>query len=145
MSDRVTGLVVSILALAFAASASQLEQPFFSDPLGPKAFPLMISSVAFVSGVMMVLRPDSEPAWPGIQTMIRLATATLILVGYAFALKPLGFLVPTTIAATALSYQIKQHLTYSVAAGVGLSIGLFLVFKFALGLGLYAFPRWMMG
>ena len=145
MSDRVTGLVVSILALAFAASASQLEQPFFSDPLGPKAFPLMISSVAFVSGVMMVLRPDSEPAWPGIQTMIRLATATLILVGYAFALKPLGFLVPTTIAATALSYQIKQHLRYSIAAGVGLSIGLFLVFKFALGLGLYAFPRWIMG
>ena len=39
MSDRITGFVVAVLALAFFASASQLEQPFFADPLGPKAFP----------------------------------------------------------------------------------------------------------
>ncbi|HCI19688.1 MAG TPA: tripartite tricarboxylate transporter TctB family protein, partial [Alphaproteobacteria bacterium] len=30
MSDRITGLIVAVLALAFAASASQLEEPFFA-------------------------------------------------------------------------------------------------------------------
>ena len=59
MSDRITGLIVSVLALAFFASASQLETPFFADPLGPSAFPMLISAVAFVSGCVMVLRPDA--------------------------------------------------------------------------------------
>jgi putative tricarboxylic transport membrane protein len=38
MSDRITGLIVSVLALAFFAGASQLEMPFFADPLGPRDF-----------------------------------------------------------------------------------------------------------
>ena len=48
MSDRLTGLIVLVVALAFFASATQLEMPFFSDPLGPKAFPMLISGVAII-------------------------------------------------------------------------------------------------
>ena len=45
MSDRIFGLIIAVVALAFFASATQLEQPFFADPLGPKAFPYLISVV----------------------------------------------------------------------------------------------------
>jgi putative tricarboxylic transport membrane protein len=145
MSDRITGLIVAVLALAFAAGASQLEEPFFADPLGPKAFPLLISAVAFLAGATMVMRPDDEPAWPGIATLIRLAIAAVILVAYAYALKPLGFLLPTAIASAALSYQIRQHAAQSAVIGLALSGGLFVIFKYALGLGLFALPRWLMG
>ena len=145
MSDRITGLIVAVLALAFAASASQLEEPFFADPLGPKAFPLLISAIAFLAGATMVMRPDAEPAWPGPATLMRLAIATVILVAYAYALKPLGFLLPTAIASAALSYQIRPKLRQSVVIGFGLAGGLFLIFKYALGLGLFALPRWLMG
>jgi len=145
MSDRITGLIVAVLALAFAASAGQLEEPFFADPLGPKAFPLLISSIAFLAGATMVMRPDAEPSWPGPATLLRLAIATVILVAYAYALKPLGFLLPTAIASAALSYQIRPKLRQSVVIGLGLAGGLFLIFKYALGLGLFALPRWLMG
>ena len=145
MSDRMTGLIVAVLALAFAAGASQLEEPFFADPLGPKAFPLLVSAVAFLAGATMVMRPDAEPAWPGLATLIRLAIATIILVAYAHALKPLGFLLPTAIASAALSYQIRPRAGQSVVIGLALSAGLFVIFKYALGLGLFALPRWLMG
>ncbi|HBD52305.1 MAG TPA: tripartite tricarboxylate transporter TctB family protein [Alphaproteobacteria bacterium] len=144
MSDRITGLIVAVLALAFAASASQLEEPFFADPLGPKAFPLLISAISFVAAATMLMRPDAEPAWPGLATLMRLAIATIILVAYAYALKPLGFLLPTGIASAALSYQIRPRLRQSVVIGLALSVGLFVIFKYALGLGLFALPRWLM-
>jgi len=145
MSDRITGLIVAVLALAFAAGASQLEEPFFADPLGPKAFPLLISAVAFLAGATIVMRPDAEPAWPGLATLTRLAVAMIILVAYAYALKPLGFLLPTAIASAALSYQIRPRAGQSVFIGLALAGGLFVIFKYALGLGLFALPRWLMG
>jgi len=145
MSDRITGLIVAVLALAFAAGASQLEEPFFADPLGPKAFPFMIACVAFIAGTTMVMRPDAEPEWPSLATLFRLVIAAVILVGYAYALKPLGFILPTAVAAAALSYQIRARAGQSVVIGAALSVGLFLIFKYALGLGLFALPRWLAG
>ena len=145
MSDRLTGLITIFVALAFFVSATQLETPFFADPLGPKAFPMIISSVGLLAGTVLILRPEKEPNWPSIGTIWRLLLATLILIFYAYALKPLGFLTSTAIAAAALSYQIRQLPLQAALIGFGLSMGLFLIFKFALGLSLFAFPRWIMG
>jgi putative tricarboxylic transport membrane protein len=145
MSDRLTGLITIVVALAFFAGATQLEQPFFADPLGPKAFPMLISAVGLIAGMVLLLRPDEEPRWPGMATVLRLVLATLILVFYAYSLKPLGFLVSTAIAAASLSYQIKAKLVRSVLIGICLSGGLFVIFKFALGLSLFALPRWLIG
>ena len=69
MSDRLTGLITIIVALAFFAGATQLEEPFFADPMGPKAFPMLISSVGLLAGMVLLLRPDEEPNWPEAATM----------------------------------------------------------------------------
>ena len=144
MSDRITGLTVSVLALAFFASASQLEMPFFADPLGPQAFPMLISTIAFISGCVMVLRPDAEPKWPTLATFVRLLIAVLVLLLYAYGLKPLGFLLPTALAAGAISYQIRPAFLASSVTGICLSGFLFVIFKYGLGLSLFALPRWLM-
>ncbi len=145
MSDRLTGLFIIVVALAFFAGATQLEAPFFADPLGPKAFPMMIASVALIAGMVMVMRPDEPPEWPEFATIVRLILATIILVFYAYSLKPLGFLLSTAAAAAALSYQINPNAMRSILTGLALSIGLFFIFKFALGLSLFAFPRGLIG
>ena len=145
MSDRLTGLFIIVVALAFFAGATQLEAPFFADALGPKAFPMMIASVALIAGMVMVMRPDEPPEWPELATIARLILATIILVFYAYSLKPLGFLLSTAAAAAALSYQINPNAMRSILTGLALSIGLFFIFKFALGLSLFAFPRCLIG
>jgi putative tricarboxylic transport membrane protein len=89
----------------------------------------------------MIVKPDPDPEWPAIRTVGALAVAVVVLVCYAYALKPLGFIIPTIFAAGILSYQISLRPLPAAISGVGLSLGLFALFKFALGLGLVAFPK----
>ncbi len=144
-SDRIFGLVVTLVALAYIASATQIQTSFLADPVGPKMFPILVGTVAVISGMVLIFRPDPDPDWPATKTLGSLALAVIVLVGYAYALKPLGFLIPTAITASILSYQIQPRSRHAILAGVGLSVGLFLIFKFALGLGLVAFPKGMIG
>ena len=140
-SDRIFGLVALFVALAFIASATQIQTSFLSDPVGPKAFPMLIGGVAALCSLIMIVRPDPNPDWPVGKTWASLLVAVIVLVAYAYALKPMGFVVPTAIAAAILSYQISPRPGAAALAGIGLSIGLFLVFKYALGLGLVPFPK----
>jgi putative tricarboxylic transport membrane protein len=143
MNDRILGILIALVALTFFASATQLETAFFSDPVGPKLFPYIISIVAFIASVNMIISPEQKPSWPTLKTFMGLGIAVIVLVIYAYCLRPLGFLVPTAACASVLSYQIKPNILYSLTTGIGLSAGLFVVFKFFLGLGLFAFPRWL--
>ena len=144
-SDRIFGLVVTLVALAYAASATQIQTSFLTDPVGPKTFPILVGGVAALCGIIMVFRPDPDPEWPALRTLGALALAVGVLVAYAYALRPLGFLIPTAIAASILSYQISPRPIPAVLSGLGLSIGLFVIFRYALGLGLVAFSRGLTG
>lgn len=145
MSDRIFGSIVTLLALAYIASATQIQTSFLADPVGPKTFPILIGAVAALSGLIVVFRPEENPEWPSLSTIGGLGVAVVILVGYAYSLKPFGFLVPTAITAAVLSYQIRPRIGPSAITGSCLSVGLFLLFKFALGLSLVALPTFMTG
>ena len=145
ISDRIFGLVVLMVALAFIASATQIQTSFMSDPVGPKAFPMIVGAIAGLCGLIMMIRPDPDPQWPKGRTFLALIVAIVVLVGYAYALKPLGFLIPTAIAAAILSYQISPRVIPATLSGLGLSVGLYLLFKYALGLGLEAFVKGLFG
>ncbi len=144
-SDRIFGLVAILGALAYGAGALQIQTSFMSDPVGSKTFPLVIAGAAGLCGLVMVLRPDPEPDWPGFGSILSIGVSVLVLIGYAYALKPLGFLIPTAIAAGILSYQISPRPIYAALAGVGLSIGLYILFRFLLGLSLVGLPKGLVG
>jgi len=144
-SDRIFGLVAFFLALTYIVSATQIQTSFLSDPVGTKGFPILIGIVGAISALFLVLRPDPEPDWPVARTFGALAVAVVVLIAYAYTLRPLGFLLPTAVAAAILSYQISPNARHAAIAGIGLSIGLFVIFKYALGLGLVPFPRGLLG
>jgi putative tricarboxylic transport membrane protein len=141
MSDRVFGLVILIVALGYIFSATLIQTSFLSDPVGSRTFPYIIGGCAIVAALVMMWKPEADPEWPPAITFARLLVAVFVLVGYAYMLKPAGFIIPTALAAGLLSYQISPRRLPAVLTGVGLSFGLFAIFKFALGLGLYAFPK----
>ncbi len=144
-SDRIFGLIALVSALAYIASATQIQTSFLSDPVGPKTFPIGIGIIAALSALVMVFRPDPDPEWPDRPTWGSLFAAVVVLVCYAFSLRPFGFILPTAIAASLLSFQISPRPKAAALAGIGLSLGLFVLFKFVLGLGLVAFPKFFMG
>ena len=134
-SDRIFGLVTLITAVAYLAAATQIQTNFFSGEFLPKLFPMLIGGVAAISSLFMVFKPDPEPDWPAAGSWISMGVAVIVLSIYAVLLKPLGFIVPTIFAAGILSYQISPRAKPAMLAGIGLSLGLFVLFKFALGLG----------
>ncbi len=140
-SDRLFGVVVILGALAYSASAFQIQTSFMSDPVGSKTFPLILAGVALICGLIMILRPDAEPDWPSALTLGSIAVSVVVMVGYAYSLKPMGFLIPTAVCAAILSFQISPRAVPSVLTGLGLSIGLFILFKYALGLNLQPVPK----
>ena len=145
ISDRILGLVAILAALGYAFGAAQIETSFLSDPVGSKTFPYIIAAIGGVCGLMMFLRPDPDPDWPGLRGWASLVLALAVLIGYAYSLKPLGFILPTAIAAGVLSFQIRPKAAPAALTGAGLAIGLFVVFKYALGLSLAAGPKGFMG
>ena len=144
-SDRIFGLVIFGVAVAYIASAFQIQASFLSDPVGSKSFPILIGAVTMISALVLIVKPDPDPDWPASRTFMLLGIAVLTLIGYAYALKPMGFIAPTFIAAAILSYQISPRPVPALVSGAGLSVGLFILFKYALGLGLFAFPRGFFG
>ena len=145
LSDRLFGVVVILGALAYTAGAFQIQTSFMSDPVGSKTFPLILAGVATVCGLVLVFRPDDDPAWPSRMTLGNIVIAVLVMAAYAHALRPLGFLMPTAVCAAILSFQISPRPLPAAITGLGLSIGLFLIFKYALGLGLQPLPRAWLG
>lgn len=144
-SDRIFGLLVVIGALAFFAGALQIQTSFMSDPLGPRVFPMLIAGATLLCGLVMLARPDPEPDWPAATTWLLMAAALAVLTAYAYAVVPFGFLIPTALASAAIGYLIQPRVAQSLIMGVALSLVLFVIFKYGLGLGLFAFPRALMG
>ena len=134
-SDRLFGLVTLITAVAYIAAATQIQTNFFSGEFLPKLFPLLIGGVAAVCSLIIIFKPDPDPEWPAWRTFVAMGVAVLVLAIYAVLLTPLGFLLPTVFAAGILSYQISPRVGPAILSGIGLSIGLFVLFKYGLGLG----------
>jgi putative tricarboxylic transport membrane protein len=134
-ADRIFGLITLITAVAYLAAATQIQTNIFSGEFLPKLFPLIIGVVAALCSLSMIFKPDPDPDWPVTGTWLSMAVAVLVLAVYAVLLTPLGFVLPTMFAAGIISYQISPRVMPAVASGVGLSLGLFVLFKYALGLG----------
>ncbi len=134
-SDRIFGLIALITAVAYIAAATQIQTNPFSGEFLPKLFPLLIGGVAAIASLVLVFKPDPDPEWPDGRTWGNLLVAVIVLAFYSVLMSPLGFILPTAVAATILSYQISPNRKKAILAGIGLSLGLFVVFKFILMLG----------
>ncbi|GEM_PF-72728 len=123
--ERVFGMqVVQVLA---AAGVFIVANWFFGRDIDAVGWAILLVATA------VMLR-----YWP-------IGAATLTMVAYALALKPLGFLIPTAIAAAVLSWQIMPRPLQAALTGIALSIGLFVIFKYLLGLGLQPLPKTWLG
>ncbi len=140
MSDRIFGMAALCLAALMAWGASVIEQSFIQDPLGPKAFPLIIAAVLAITGIIMMLKPDAEPDWPKRAGWLRLAGAIVALFLYAQLLPVAGFVLCTTVVAAFLSRQLGATWRQASIGGATIAIGIYVVFHLVLGLSLARGP-----
>ncbi|MDO5605823.1 MAG: tripartite tricarboxylate transporter TctB family protein [Paracoccus sp. (in: a-proteobacteria)] len=138
--DRIFGLVMIFVALGYILSARNIQTSFMTDPVGPRVFPYLIGVATILCSLVMVLRPDPDAEWPVGGTLARLGVALAVLLGYAYIIDDAGFIAPTILASGIISYLINPRPVAAALTGLGLGIGLFVLFKTVLGLGLRGLP-----
>lgn len=140
-SDRILGSVALVVAVGMLAAATQVQEALFPNPLGSKVFPMLIAILMGISAIVILLKPEPNPEWPSRQRFGAIGFAVAVLVAYAYSLPGGGFILPTIVAASVVSYLLRPAVLPALLTGVGLSVGLFVIFKFVLKLGLKAWPN----
>ncbi|GEK72542.1 MULTISPECIES: tripartite tricarboxylate transporter TctB family protein [Halomonas] len=136
-NDRIFGVLLIALAVAYGWGASQFPEPFGgAEGVGPETFPLLLSAVLALSSLYLIVRPDPDNAWPWSRTGIELVIAVVVLIAYTALLQPLGFILSTLLAVGTLCWRMGASPVRAYVTGGVAGVVVFLVFNFALDLAL---------
>jgi putative tricarboxylic transport membrane protein len=140
MSDRIFGTVGLLFAGLVVWATGRIEESFIQDPLGPKAFPLVIAALIALSSAVMLLKPDRNPQWPTVKKWLEMAVTVGVLLAYAVVLPELGFVLSSTLLSGFMISRLGGSHVQSAVGGVVMSVGIFVVFSYALNLSLARGP-----
>jgi putative tricarboxylic transport membrane protein len=140
--NRWIGVVLVLAGLAVGAEASTFDVAFLTDPVGPKALPFVVALIFMATGTFLAIRPGQTTRWPSRSTVIRMTGAIATFVGYALLLAPLGFVPATTLCVTSLSRLFGGPWRRSLGAALLLSVTLWYLFVWVLGLPLPLGSSW---
>lgn len=143
MSDRILGAVCVVVGAGMAWAAQGYAAEISYEPVGPRAFPLLLSCLMVACGAWLVVRPGAAagagaggaggaagagagPArW---QNLKPLALAVLAIAMYVSLFQWLGFPLATALMALPVGMAFGGNWRQSLAAGVGMGVVLFLMF-----------------
>lgn len=128
MSERLFLVALLCGGVIFLVPGMLLEVPFAYDPLGPKAFPIVLSGSLILLCLLSLPDAASPPLIPQIQ-VIRLLQ---ILVLYLATFHLLGFMPATTMAAYLIARSIGCSWMQGLLTGMIIAISFYGVFHFLL-------------
>jgi putative tricarboxylic transport membrane protein len=128
MSDRLLGAVCVVASAAMAWAAQDYAAAISYEPVGPRAFPMLLAGGLSLCGLWLVLRPAAGAGTfrhvPGRATAL-CAGAVL---AYAMLFQWLGFVLATALMALPVGMAFGGSWKQSLAGGTGLGLVLYLLF-----------------
>lgn len=132
MSDRTLGFCALIFAGLMAWFGHDLQAPFSYEPVGPRAFPMLIALIIALCGIWLMVkhwhdRRKGEPIdWP------RLLLMVVYIFGYALLFETLGFVIATAIVTVLIGRLFGGGWVKMIIGGVVMGVLFFLLFDRAL-------------
>lgn len=128
MGDRILGVVCVGIALAMAWASRAYVADYSYEPLGPRAFPMLLALGMGLSGLWLVLRPTAGScAYQGVPWKAAALCAGAVL-AYAAVFQWLGFALATTLMALPVGLAFGGKARQSLAGGAVLGLGLHVLF-----------------
>ena len=140
MNDKIFGVFTLLISIFYIFSAYIVEESFISDHIGPKIYPYIVSFFLISSSLFLIFKPDIKPIWPEFGKIIEILMTALILIMYAIFLPIVGFVFSTFFASSFISWRLGAKLSSAFAAGLIISITIFILFRKILGLSLATGP-----
>lgn len=128
MGDRILGVACILGAAGMAWAAQGYVAAFSYEPVGPRAFPLLLAALLAVGGAWLVLRPGQPTgAYAGVPV-----GPVLLCVGavaaYTLAFEYLGYPLATALMAVPVGMAFGSGALRSLLAGLVLGVTTFLMF-----------------
>lgn len=128
LNDRVLGVSALLFAALITAFGYDLEPPFSYEPVGPKAFPLLIALIIALCGLRLVLKGGGqvEANPPGANS--RIFAMVAYLAAYAFLFQWVGFIIATALMVAFVGRLFQATWPQAALGGIAMSVGLFFLF-----------------
>ena len=137
MGDRILGALCLIAAVAMAWAAQAYAAEISYEPVGPRAFPLLLAAVMGGVGFWLLVKrtavSDAGGSTPTLKATsaldwkaVAMCAATVMVYGALF--QTLGFWLATILMAVPVGMAFGGTLKNTLIGGVGLGLGLYLLF-----------------
>ncbi|OZI16154.1 hypothetical protein CAL18_18300 [Bordetella genomosp. 7] len=97
MNDRTLGIAALVLAALMTWAGWDIEAPFAYEPVGPRAFPMLIALIIGLCGLRLAIKGGNPVEANSAGANSRIALMVLVAGGYAFLFQWLGFVLATTL------------------------------------------------
>lgn len=141
MSVRLAGAAIFVIAALYTWYGQEYSASF-GDVLGPSVFPVIVGIPAMILSASLVVFPTGQVAWPDRSHMVRQVAALVILTGYAFLLRPLGFPIATFALIAGLGTVLGGAPVKALLLGAAFAPALWALFDQILGLPLAVLGYW---
>lgn len=128
MSDRILGAACLVVGAGMAWAAKDYAAPISYEPVGPRAFPLLLSGLMAVGGAWLLWRPSGHDSGLDLASLGKLGLAAAAIVVYALLFQVLGFTLATTLMALPVGLAFGGHWKQALAGGLVLGLSLFFLF-----------------
>lgn len=128
MTDRLLGAACIVVAAAMAWAAHGYAAAFSYEPVGPRAFPLLLSVLMALGGMVLVARPSAGPSpYAGVPAKALLLCVCTVL-AYALGFEVLGFPLVTALMTVPVGMAFGGSAWKSLGGGALLGLVLFFMF-----------------
>lgn len=128
LNDRVLGVFALLFSALLTWKGWGLEAPFAYEPVGPRAFPLLLAAFIGLCGLWLIAfgRDVAEPNPPGANQRIALMVG--LVVAYALIFQWLGFMASTALMTACVGRLFGGSWRQCVTGGVAMGILFYLLF-----------------
>lgn len=128
MSERILGGVLLLVSVAGILIGWNYVPPVSYEPVGPRAFPLLILFLLGICAIALMLDKKSETTWAPPPVLARIALLFLIVLAYALLFDKLGFVIATALMSIPVARFFGGSWKQCVLGGIGLGVGMFFFF-----------------
>jgi len=137
MYQRLFGLVLLLACAGLGIVAWGYHAPFSYEPVGPRAYPLLLLVLMGLGAIYLLAKPASATAHADEPPMDRhvlrkVIGCVVILTVYAALFERLGFIAASILFGVAMARLYGGSWLASAASGLMLAVGLYLLFDKAL-------------
>ncbi|NVK41144.1 MAG: tripartite tricarboxylate transporter TctB family protein [Oceanospirillaceae bacterium] len=128
MYDRIFAGTLLLLSGLIAWTAVGFDVPFQYEPLGPKAFPVILSILMALTAGWLLVKPSRNDWHPDRSVLMKLLAGLATMTLYAVLFESAGFIVATFLVGTVFSWLFGEKPWRAAAYSLALSLcGYFLL------------------